>query len=141
MLAILIVRAKKAGQVEGVIPHLVQDGLSILHYVDDTVIFMGHDEEKVINMKLILSTFKQLSHLKINFYKSEIFLFGKAKDHEVFYSQLFGCKVGKCPFRYFGLPMHSRRLSNKDWQTIEDRIQNKLSGWKGKMFPIGVAWS
>ena len=42
MLAIQIARAKEAGQV-GVIPHLIQDGLSILHYADDTVIFMSHD--------------------------------------------------------------------------------------------------
>ena len=43
MLAIQIARAKEAGQVEGVIPHLIQDGLSILQYADDTVIFMSHD--------------------------------------------------------------------------------------------------
>jgi hypothetical protein len=115
MLAILIARAKEAGQVEWVIPHLVQDGLSILQYADDTMIFMGHDIEKARNMKLILSTFEQLSGLKINFHKSEIFCFGKAKDHEVFYSQLFGCGVGKFPFGYLGLPMHTRKLSNKDW--------------------------
>jgi len=133
MLAILIARAKEAGQIEGVIPHLVQDGLSILQYADDTVIFMSHDVEKAVNMKLILSTFEQLSGLKINFHKSEIFCFGKAKEHEVFYSQLFGCGVGKFPFRYLGLPMHTRKLSNKDWQSIENRIENKLSGWKGKM--------
>jgi hypothetical protein len=30
MLAVLIARAKEDGQIEGVIPHLVQDGLSIL---------------------------------------------------------------------------------------------------------------
>jgi hypothetical protein len=30
MLAILIARAEEAGQIEGVIPHLVHDGLSIL---------------------------------------------------------------------------------------------------------------
>jgi hypothetical protein len=30
MLAVLIARAKEAGRVEGVIPHLIQDGLSIL---------------------------------------------------------------------------------------------------------------
>ena len=50
MLAILIARAKEAGQIEGVIPHLVEDGLSILQYADDTVIFMSHDEEKAINI-------------------------------------------------------------------------------------------
>ena len=137
MLAILIARAKEAGQIEGVIPHLVQDGLSILQYADDTVIFMSHDVEKAVNMKLILSTFEQLSGLKINFHKSEIFCFGKAKEHEVFYSQLFGCGVGKFPFRYLGLPMHTRKLSNKDWRSIENRIENKLSGWKGKMLSLG----
>jgi hypothetical protein len=34
-------------------------------------------------MKLILSMFEQLSGLKINFHKSEIFCFGKAKDKEI----------------------------------------------------------
>jgi len=53
MLAILIARAKEACQVEGVLPHLVQDGLSILQYADDTVIFMSHDVERARNMKLI----------------------------------------------------------------------------------------
>jgi hypothetical protein len=35
MLAILINRAKLDGQIEGVVPHLVGDGLSILQYADD----------------------------------------------------------------------------------------------------------
>ena len=63
---------------EGVIPHLIQDGLSILQYVDDMVIFMSRDFQKAINMKLILTTFEKLSGLKINFHKSELFCFEKA---------------------------------------------------------------
>jgi hypothetical protein len=137
MLAVLIARAKEVGLIDGVVPHLVQDGLSILQYVDDTVIFLGHDVEKVVNLKLILSTFEQLSGLKINYHKSEIFCFGRANKHEAFYSQLFGCEMGKFPFRYLGLPMHTRKLSNKDWVEIEKRIESKLSGWKGKMLSIG----
>jgi hypothetical protein len=137
MLDILIARAKEAGQIEGVIPHLIQDGLSILQYEDDTVIFMSHDVEKAVNMKLLLSTFEQLSSLKINFYKSEVFCFGKDKDHEEFYSQLFGCAVGKYPFHYLGLSMHYRKLYNKDWKCIEERIEKRLSGWKGKMLTVG----
>ena len=89
---------------EGVIPHLIQDGLSILQYADDTVIFMSHDIQKVINMKLILTTFEKLSGLKINFQKSEIFCFGKAKEHEEFYTQLFGCDVGKYLFAIWAYP-------------------------------------
>ena len=80
MLALLIAWAKDDGQVEGVIPHLVDSGLSILQYANDTVIFMSHDMGKAINMKFLLCVFEQLSGLKINFHKSEIFCFGKAKD-------------------------------------------------------------
>jgi hypothetical protein len=39
MLAIIIQRAKEDGQVEGLIPHLVDGGVSILQYADDTIVF------------------------------------------------------------------------------------------------------
>jgi hypothetical protein len=38
MLAIMIEHAKNDGLIEGVIPHLVDRGLSILQYADDTII-------------------------------------------------------------------------------------------------------
>jgi hypothetical protein len=46
MLAILITRDKEDGQVEGLIPHLVDRGISILRYENDTEILMDHDLEK-----------------------------------------------------------------------------------------------
>jgi hypothetical protein len=45
MLALLINRAKADGQIRGVLPHLIDDGLSILQYEDDTIIFIDHDPE------------------------------------------------------------------------------------------------
>jgi hypothetical protein len=57
MLAIMIELAKDDGLVEWVIPHLVDGVLSILQYVDDTILFMEHDLEKAQNLKLTLSTF------------------------------------------------------------------------------------
>ena len=80
MLAIIIERAKSDGQIEGVVPHLVDGGLFILQYADDTILFMEHDMEKEKNLKLILSAFEQLSRLKINFHKSELFCFGDAQE-------------------------------------------------------------
>jgi hypothetical protein len=78
MLAIIIERAKSEGQTEGVVPHLVDGGLSILQYADDTILFMEHDLDKARNLKLILSAFEQLSGLKINFHKSDFFCFSEA---------------------------------------------------------------
>ena len=50
ILAILIKRAKDDGQISGVIPHLVDYGLSILQYADDTIIFVDHDIEQAKNI-------------------------------------------------------------------------------------------
>ncbi len=32
--------------------------------------------------------------------------------------------------------MHFRKLSNKDWKVIEQRIEKKLSSWKGKHMSV-----
>jgi hypothetical protein len=46
MLPIMIKHAKTDGLIDGVILHLVDGGLSILQYVDDTILLMEHDLEK-----------------------------------------------------------------------------------------------
>jgi hypothetical protein len=102
------------GYFDGVVPHLVEDGLSILQYADDTIIFLEDDLEKAKNLKLVLSAFEKLSGFKINFHKSELFCFGETRDKSSDYVELFGCKEGEFPFRYLGIPMSHRRLSNSD---------------------------
>jgi len=108
MLALIIKRAKDDGQIRGVIPNLLDDGLSILQYVDDTIIFIDHDLEQAKNLKLLLCAFEQVSGLKINFHKSEIFCYGAAKEMQDIYTDIFGCNAGEYPFRYLGIPMHHR---------------------------------
>ena len=61
MLAIIIKRAKADDQVGGVVPHLVDGGIFILQYADDTILFLEHNLEKAQNMKLLLYAFEQLS--------------------------------------------------------------------------------
>jgi hypothetical protein len=53
MLNILIARANEDVHVDALTPHLL-DGVSILQHVDDTIIFMEHNIEKGLTMKLIL---------------------------------------------------------------------------------------
>jgi hypothetical protein len=79
MLAILNARAKEDGQVDGLIPHLVDGCISIIQYADDTIIFMEHDLEKALNMKLILCIFKELPGLKIISIRVRCFVLGKLK--------------------------------------------------------------
>jgi hypothetical protein len=137
MLAIIIQRAKEDGKVDGLIPHLVDGGISILQYADDTIIFMENNLEKALNMKLILYIFEQISGLKINFHKSELYYFGQAKYLEDSYKELFGCKSGSFPFKYLGILIHFRRLRNCEWKPLEDRFETKLSNWIGKLLSYG----
>lgn len=54
MLAILIARANERGQFAGIVHHLIDGGLSILQYADDTIIFMDHNQEQAQNVKLLI---------------------------------------------------------------------------------------
>jgi hypothetical protein len=88
-------------------------------------------------MKLILCLFEPLSSLKINFDKSEIFCFEKAREAVNDYKQLFGSGVGKLPFKYLGIPIYYRRLLNKESKPVEDRFERKLRCWLGKILSYG----
>ena len=130
-------------QIRGVIPNLLDDGLSILQYADETIIFIDHDLEQAKNLKLLLCAFEQLSGLKINFHKSEIFCYGAAKEMQDFYTDLFGCNAGEYPFRYLGIPMHHRKLFNSEWGKIEEHFQKKTLLLESKVpvlwGPFGIA--
>jgi len=123
VLAILIARVKDNGLLRGLDPNLVDDGLSILQYADDTILFMENDLEEAKNMKLLLCAFEQLSGLKINFHKSEMFCYGEARELGREYSQIFGCDMGTLPFKYIGRPMHHRKFRNSDRKNVEERFR------------------
>ena len=97
---------------------------------------MDNDLERAKNMKLLLCAFEQLSGLKINFHKSETFCFRAAKARQNEYAHIFGCDIGSFPFRYLGIPMHHRKLMNKDWKYVEQRFQKRLNRWRSKMSSI-----
>jgi hypothetical protein len=80
MCAILISMEKGQAQITSLVTHLIEDGLSILQYTDDTILFMEHNLEQAKNMKLFLCAFKQLFGLKINFHKSELFCYGEEEN-------------------------------------------------------------
>jgi hypothetical protein len=60
MLAILISRAKENGQINGLVPHLIEGSISMLQYAQDTILFMEHNLEQAANMKQLLCTFEKI---------------------------------------------------------------------------------
>jgi hypothetical protein len=93
---ILLNGAKSDGQIEGVVPHIVDEGLSILQYVDDTIIFMEHHTEKTRNLGVNYASFRETIGSKINFHKSNLFCFGEAQDEANLYT--YNLAAGKACF-------------------------------------------
>ena len=54
----MVLRAQANGFFEGLAPDLVDNGVAILQYADDTVICISHNPEKAINVKLLLYLFE-----------------------------------------------------------------------------------
>jgi hypothetical protein len=72
-LAYMIQKAQDEGILKGLIPHIITNGCCCLQYANDTIFLLEDDLEGARNIKFILSLFEQMSGLKINFHKSEIF--------------------------------------------------------------------
>jgi hypothetical protein len=98
---------------------------------------MDHDLDKARNLKLILAAFEQLSGLKINSHKSGLFCFGEALNVADQYADIFKCGQGQFPIRYLGIPIRYRRLTIVEWKQVEERLQKRLSSWKGKLLSLG----
>jgi hypothetical protein len=98
---------------------------------------MEHDLEKAQNLKLILAAFEQLLGLNINFHKSELFCFGEAQDVASLYADFFDYGQGQFPIRYLGILIHNQRLTLAEWKSVEERLQKRLSSWKGKLLSLG----
>jgi hypothetical protein len=70
----MVHKAQQNGLITGLISYIIPSGVAILQYADDTIIFLKHDIEGAMHMKLLLYLFKMLASLKINFNKSEILM-------------------------------------------------------------------
>lgn len=103
-LAMLMDNARKAGLIKGLLFESVEGGVNMLQYADATIFLMQDDFDSAHNLKYILCLFEQMSGLKINFHKSELFLFGEAANKKQEYSKIFTCPVGDLPLKYLGIP-------------------------------------
>lgn len=63
-----------------------------------------------------------MSGLKINFHKSELMLFGKAKKKQDLYQEILTCKMGVIPIKYLGMLVSDSRHRNKLLGSIAGRI-------------------
>lgn len=128
-LPLLMHRAVDQGLVRCLGQEFLEEGVAILQYADDTIFLLKDNVEYAKNLKYILCLFEQMSGLKVNFHKSEVYRLGEAAEKKEIYSQILTCKMGDLPMRYLGVPIDKKRIHNIDWKPVENKLEGKLSCW------------
>jgi hypothetical protein len=123
--------------VTGLAENIIDHGVAILQYANDTILCLEENMDKARNVKFMLYLFEQMSGLKINFDKSEIILIGDDNNLAVQYVDLFNCQVGLFPMMYLGVPIALGRLHVIDWARLEEKYGKKLDIWQGGCFVYG----
>ena len=63
-----------------------------------------------------------MSGLKINFYKSEVFVFGVDKEEQQHVADSFNCKVGTLPMKYLGIFMSDKKLLASNFEFLPGKV-------------------
>ncbi|XP_039020989.1 uncharacterized protein LOC120153030 [Hibiscus syriacus] len=121
--------AKAAKGIFNFHPKCKKIGLTHLTFADDLLIFYKGNLESVLGIITVLNSSYELSGIKLNALKSEIFttvISAQVIDNIISYS---GFKHGLLPIRYLGIPLVTRKLSPKDCQPLLDKIYSRLNQW------------
>uniref|UniRef100_A0A7N2KVQ8 Reverse transcriptase zinc-binding domain-containing protein n=1 Tax=Quercus lobata TaxID=97700 RepID=A0A7N2KVQ8_QUELO len=73
--------------------------------------------------------FEAVSGLKINLGKSELVPVGVVHNIDLLLNVL-GCKQGSLPMKYLGLPLGANFKDKTIWNSILEKMERKLAGWK-----------
>lgn len=123
-------KAKLRGVIHGVVPELVEGGLTHMQYVDDTILFLQYSKEDIINLKFILFCYEEMSVMRINYSKSEIFTVGLSEELGQEVANAFNCKLSNFPMKYLGLPISDRRLTMAELSDAAEKMEKRLQTWK-----------
>jgi hypothetical protein len=125
----MIREAQNNGLITGLADHLIDKGVVVLQYADDTIMCLKDDIDNARNMKFLLYLYEMMSGLKINFSKSEVIVINGDNDKNSQIADLFNCQVGAFPIKYLGVPVSPSRLHVKDWWPIVEPNEKKLAIW------------
>ncbi|WVZ79552.1 LOW QUALITY PROTEIN: hypothetical protein U9M48_027117 [Paspalum notatum var. saurae] len=117
-------KARRGWWIKGLVPELVEGGLTHLQYADDTILFLNDSLEEIRNVKFLLFCYEEMSGMKINYSKSEIFTVGL--------SEVIGREwlLGEFPMKYLSLPIGDKRLTKTEMNGPVEKVRKRLETWK-----------
>ncbi|XP_021738081.1 uncharacterized protein LOC110704582 [Chenopodium quinoa] len=109
-------------------------GLRLNHliFADDLLLFSYGDKLSIELLVRGLRTFEKCYVLKANAEKTALY-FGNVPDTARSQIMLVtGFTVGEMPFKYLGLPLNARYLRIVEFDSIIDKMLNKITCWSSR---------
>ena len=106
--------------------------LTHLCFADDLLIFSKGKLDSIIGIQRVMELFYTYSGLQLNSSKCELFSAGVNGARLLEIQQATGFKLGTLPVRYLGVPLVTRRLTDKDCSPLVDRITARITHWSAK---------
>ena len=107
--------------------------LTHLCFADDLLIFSKGNLSSILGIQNVLNVFYAMSGLQLNCTKSELFSSGVDRGNLDEIQHVTGFKTGSLPVRYLGVPLVTRRLTDKDCRPLVERITSRINHWSAKL--------
>jgi hypothetical protein len=137
VLGVMLNKAVNRGHAKGVLEHLIPGEISHIQYADDAVIMVDGSDQSITNLKLILYCFEWMTGLKINFHKSEVYVFRYTQSEKERLANMLNCVLGVIPLRYLEIPISDHHLGMGAFSPIFQKMCKRLDPWKGKHLTSG----
>ncbi|XP_039005550.1 uncharacterized protein LOC120132944 [Hibiscus syriacus] len=119
-------------RVFGYHPKCKRIGLTHLSFADDLMIFCKGNADSIMGILIVLDHYNEISGLHLNSSKCEIFIAGCSSRTLDFFQQITGLKNGSLPVRYLGIPLVTRKLTEKYCAVLIDKIKQRLHHWSNR---------
>ena len=94
-----------------------------------TLIFCENNPDQILHLGFTLTWFEAISGLKVNLGKSKLVPVGEVPNIEAL-AGILGCKTHTLPMTYLGLPLGAKYKAKAIWNSILEKLERRLAGWK-----------
>ncbi|GLJ54292.1 hypothetical protein SUGI_1164730 [Cryptomeria japonica] len=102
----------------------------------DTLLFGKASAREARAIKTVLRNNELVTGQKINNSKSRIFFLKDFCGESLDLQRIMGFKADLLPSSYLGMPLVDKRTLEVEWRKVVDKVQRKLTSWKGKWLSL-----